>query len=556
MEVDASGSERSARVAEVPMITWPVQDAAAAQLIEAVRTGGEDVVIDKSRDMGASWLCLLVFLWFWLFHPNHAFLIVSRKEDLVDKRGDPDSMFWKLRFVIARLPEWMIPAHTDTHMHLRNNDNGSVIDGESTNENLGRGGRRRAILVDEAAAIRDLAAILTATDNATPCRIFNSTPAGPGAFSDLRFSGKAKVIVLGWWDHPEKAMGRHLYTDPADGKVKWHGPYRQRKLDTRSRREVSTNLDIDHMGAGAMFFDSDVLSRQRSRADRSPPAHRGDITCDAPYGAQEDALLGRGADAVRGIVFGDDHTGPWRFWIDLVRDPLTGLRRPPQDRVYVFGADVAWGMGASNSVISVFDPDTGMKAAEFASAMVTPDQLVRVLARAGLWFGGRLETRCALVAWESNGGGGTIGPSLVRLGYPWLYRHYGMDKLTNTPGEKLGWHSTITGESSKENVFAWYRGELATDRFVNLSPEALDEAGQIIWYRSGGIGPGRMEAEGANARKTHGDRVTADALACWAARRVPQQRTAEVRPPKGSAAERIQEAEIARGGGEDADARW
>ena len=51
---------------KLPMIPYPFQEQAIKDIVEAVEIG-HDILIEKSRDMGASWLCSLSFLWFWMF---------------------------------------------------------------------------------------------------------------------------------------------------------------------------------------------------------------------------------------------------------------------------------------------------------------------------------------------------------------------------------------------------------------------------------------------------------------------------------------------------------
>jgi hypothetical protein len=64
--------------AVLPFITYECQDQAINTLLESL--GTQDVGIEKSRDMGASWLVLAAFCWRWQFHPMQSFLLVSRTE--------------------------------------------------------------------------------------------------------------------------------------------------------------------------------------------------------------------------------------------------------------------------------------------------------------------------------------------------------------------------------------------------------------------------------------------------------------------------------------------
>ena len=72
------------RYSNRPFITYPYQDETVADLVKAVEEG-HDVFIEKSRDMGASWMVLLVLTWYWTFYDQQSFLLGSRKEEYVDK---------------------------------------------------------------------------------------------------------------------------------------------------------------------------------------------------------------------------------------------------------------------------------------------------------------------------------------------------------------------------------------------------------------------------------------------------------------------------------------
>ena len=137
--------------AEFPFISYDFQENAMRKLFEAM--GHRNIAMEKSRDMGASWICLLVFLYYWQFQRGFTFLVASRTERFVDFGNNPDSLFWKLRFAIANQPGWLRPLWDTRKLNITNLENKNTIDGDSTTENLARGGRRTAVLLDEAAAI-------------------------------------------------------------------------------------------------------------------------------------------------------------------------------------------------------------------------------------------------------------------------------------------------------------------------------------------------------------------------------------------------------------------
>lgn len=104
-----------------------------------------NVFVEKSRQMGVSWLIMAVFLYGWLFH-GHKYHVISQKETDVDKIGDMRSLFEKLRFMINNLPQWMLPEgfskQADTSFNKRmlvsNPLTSASISGESANPNAGR----------------------------------------------------------------------------------------------------------------------------------------------------------------------------------------------------------------------------------------------------------------------------------------------------------------------------------------------------------------------------------------------------------------------------------
>src|SRR5678815_5530700 len=92
----------------IPFITYDFQDEAILEIQAAIRDQ-EPLVIPKSRDMGASWMVMLVFDHMATHERDCQFFVLSRKGDLVDKKGDRNSLFWKIDFVHEMLPPWLRP---------------------------------------------------------------------------------------------------------------------------------------------------------------------------------------------------------------------------------------------------------------------------------------------------------------------------------------------------------------------------------------------------------------------------------------------------------------
>ena len=94
--------------AVTPFLLFPKQQEFVRWVVDRWM-GREDGLVEKSRDMGASWLCVAVAAWMWLFKPGTVIGFGSRKEEYVDKLGDPKSLFWKIRQFINLLPVELQP---------------------------------------------------------------------------------------------------------------------------------------------------------------------------------------------------------------------------------------------------------------------------------------------------------------------------------------------------------------------------------------------------------------------------------------------------------------
>lgn len=122
------------------------------QFFEDCSHDQESGLVEKCRDFGLTWLACAYSVWRWLFIKNDAIGWGSRKESLVDKPGDPDSIFEKIRLMMKRMPKIWMPAgfswgRHSTFMKLLNPENGAIIAGEA-GDNIGRGGRRSAQPLD------------------------------------------------------------------------------------------------------------------------------------------------------------------------------------------------------------------------------------------------------------------------------------------------------------------------------------------------------------------------------------------------------------------------
>lgn len=248
------------RPTTMPFVLFPRQREAVDWIVDRWRSR-QDGLIEKSRDMGVTWICVGLAAWFWTFEPGSVVGFGSRKEDLVDKLGDPDSILWRVRFFIASLPRRMRPKGYDEAKHapfmrIINPATGSVIRGEA-GDNIGRGGRATLYIKDESAHYEHPESVDAALSQTTNCQIDVSTPAGEGnPFWRKRHGGRVPVFVFDWRDDPRKSQA-------------WY----DRQVATRDPVTVAQEIDRDYGAAiSNSFITGAVVTTAMSKGPADVPA--------------------------------------------------------------------------------------------------------------------------------------------------------------------------------------------------------------------------------------------------------------------------------------------
>lgn len=204
----------------LPFIPFPRQNDLVEFILDCLENQ-QNGLIEKTRDVGATWISCYVSLWLWLFKPGSSVGWGSRKEVLVDRRGDPDSIFEKIRMTIRYLPKFLLPAAWDEkahshHMKIINPENGASITGEAGDQ-IGRGGRKLIYFKDESAHYERPESIEASLSHNTRVQIDISSVNGTGnVFYRKRQSGevwsqgkkiepgKIRVFIFDWRHHPAK----------------------------------------------------------------------------------------------------------------------------------------------------------------------------------------------------------------------------------------------------------------------------------------------------------------------------------------------------------------
>lgn len=229
--------------ANVPFTLWPKQREYIDWLYERWQNG-ERGIVEKSRDCGVTWLSVALAATLWCFHDGVAIGFGSRKESLVDKLGDPDSIFEKLRHFVSQIPAIFLPEGYDedknaSYMRLISPNTGASITGEG-GDNIGRGGRKSIYFVDEAAFIEHQATVDKALSQTTNCQIDISTFNGAGNefyAKWQRFRGTDRHFVFDWRDDPRK--------DDA-----WYA----RQCEEQTEQTVAQEIDRDPLASATDSF--------------------------------------------------------------------------------------------------------------------------------------------------------------------------------------------------------------------------------------------------------------------------------------------------------------
>jgi phage terminase large subunit len=218
--VDPRNAGRPGMLVRMPFQLFQRQEDLLLFADECVRVQ-QNGLVEKVRTAGATWTYCAWSVHQWRFAPGAAIGWGSRKEQLVDKIGDMDSIFEKIRSLIRGLPEFFWPKgfnpESDKHMsymRIVNPENGATITGEA-GDNIGRGGRKTIYFKDESAHYERPAKIEASLSENTRVQMDISSVNGTGnPFHNKRENGvewqpeaviepdKTRVFIFDVFDHP------------------------------------------------------------------------------------------------------------------------------------------------------------------------------------------------------------------------------------------------------------------------------------------------------------------------------------------------------------------
>lgn len=503
-----------------PFITYDFQDRAVLETIRVMLASDyqDDMLWEKSREMGATWLALIVWDWCCLFHKRKKFLCISHSAEAVDRTADPDSLFWKIKFMHQYLPDWLKRGVKKRRMGFSYPATQSSINGAASTGRSGVGGRATAVLLDEFSKQQSAAEILGQTADTGP-RLIIGTHYGIGTtYFDLTQRPDMHKIVMHWSQHPEKARGLYQCNDnkvkvidkqfhyPEDFKYVMDGtptggpypglrsPWYDRECVRRANsRDVAMHLDINPQGSVSQVFDP-LKIRQLKEMFCRPCLWRGEAFVDRQTGKL--------------IALERAENGPLKLWINPGSDGKI------TKNLYFLGCDISTGNGASNSCISIGNIN-GERIGEYVTAHMDGKDLATVAVALG-WLLVSKDGEPAKIAWEINGPGIAFGKAMIDLGYRhFYYRTSDAAVYRKAPADVPGW---MSNNNTKRLLIEEYRMAIYTRRMTNLCEKAMGETLDFRYNTSGNIEHSlensRDQAikDPSGARANHGDRVIADAL--------------------------------------------
>jgi hypothetical protein len=534
----------------IPFITRGYQDRVIMEVIQYL--GRQDIAIPKSRETGISWLMIGVAAWDWIFHDQTHIGFVSKDLLSANNPDDPDALFSKFDFLIRHLPHWILSSSEYERNVARNTYknllNESSLTAYAAKGEIGRGGRKRWMLLDEFHFFEegDDKAAMDSTVHVTPCRVFVSTAnrerGMSGAFYDVVSDDTRNGIIIkvDWKDDPEKRRGLYhseliagtetykLVIDDMDfwrpycnydeAKTFRHPNLKEGNypfiLDGRNRslyydhvwnrpgstaQSVAAELDQNFGGATAQIFDPVLLEKLTLAVD--PIKITGDI-CRNPENVIDWIFLK--------LPLG----GLTSLWC-----PLDASNMPPKSE-YVFGADISAGTGgafSSYSALEGLDKKTGEQVFEWRGNRLDPIQFADLAVWVCKWFYN------AYLVPEVNGPLGQLFINKVcqELKYLNVFRQIKQKVAVREPTDRIGYVNNDRGIELLKTL----ESKARKGRVKPQSKIALNECGRYF-MKGGKLVHSAAEStdDGAAMGLAHGDAAIAIGCASFGIDDIPVRR--------------------------------
>jgi hypothetical protein len=525
----------------LPFNTWADQDNYIVWIRKCMDQG-RDIGVEKCRGVGWSWLVLAAFYCDWLWLENltgeaaSTLGIMSRKMDgVVDDKENPDALMWKLEYMHRQMPQWVrqdgqgkptLSRNTTAHK-FSHTVNQNTIYGYEATSNVMTGGRKRAILHDEAAKYPPNAAAeaWNSTQHVTNCRVVVGTyfrGTTTVFFNIMRVEESSMLKVHAHWrDNPERMKGAYKFEDgklikldptykypkgyqfidiehdrdeygnPPKGESKVRSPWYDVECNRpgTTRAGIAEELDINPSSASTQYVEQETIDLAKRMC--TIPRHRGNLEYD---------------DRKHEAVWVNTDRGNFRLY-----KPLTVAGRLAGGPFHV-GIDVAGGSGGSTSSNSsmVAWNEVGETVLVYYSNAIMPTEFANLAYATALWLADDHGQRWVTINHETNGPGEYFDLEIHRLGWGNYYRQEETTNTGKTSFKRDGFRST---KNSLGRVLSILQRAILKKEATILAIVIAEELGQFQLLRGKVIHSGsHFDPDGDSTGDFHGDVAFAASL--------------------------------------------
>lgn len=436
---------RNPKVGQEKFNLYPFQE----KLLKIILKGGahENIIINKSRQLGISTLMAAYALWEIVFQADREILVIATKRDVAINLID------KVKYMYDNLPPYLlgdakhrsgkkgdnIESYNKQSIVLKNK---SKIFAVAASGDAGRSYSPNLLIIDEAAHIEDIDRIYTAIKPALTVAgrcIALSSPNGQSNWFYRTYS-RAQIdpnstflpIELKWHVHPDRDQA-------------WF----DRESADMSAQEIAQEFNCDFLASGNTVVD---------------PKH---IAAAEKHVIEPQEKRGLGND----------------LWI---------WEYPKTNRKYLIACDVARGDGSDYSTFHVIDTTSNEQVAELQSKL-SPTDFTRVILSTAFDYNE------ALVIVENNGLSYSVVEQIVNTNYPNVYytTKGGMEMIYNEFTKKYLNSDKVPGFTNSPRVrpilVSKIQEYFKTNSIIIHSARTILELKSFIWFN------GKAQADsGAN----------------------------------------------------------
>ncbi len=521
--------EPRAKIKTKPFVTWSHQDPVILTMDRTIDEAMDtelpvSLTIQKSRAQGGTYIYLGVLMRRALRDDWFSVGLVTRNEELVDSRTDPDAVMFKLAWMLDRLPNWMLPEGyvRNSTEHTLKLPNGSVFSGYAATGDVARGGRKTVFAFDEPGSEEFVQGnkdfkVMSSVAHVSNCTLLVSTfGTDSGVFYESATDPDNKrVTKLDWKDNPEHSRNAYTLTageaeairpeeaDAVKAYVASHGrelksiERRGHKMDGKVRspwydahcllpggtpRFIARELDMDPRGAVGKLFDPTLLDRVKARDCRAPTWQ------GKPVFDSETLKL-------KGLSSRSD--GPLKLWFKPGVDDSAPLGP------FTVGCDIAMGSDgaySSNSVASIIDDRTGEQVGEYTIMGMQSIVFARNVIGLCRWL------RNARLGWEDSGVSGPFAKEVMEVQcYGNVYFREVAEIGSRKKTRKAGWRNGK--DEDKADLFEKMALAMESGRFKVRSEDLIRECGEYEWEKGKIVHRPTKNID--QSEKAHGDRCIA-----------------------------------------------